>query len=376
MPDLNPNLKKTKPKTQQVITPKPHWQGSLSEYVTSIDWSPDGKLLAAASAAGEVGLYREATKQFTLLQVATDISVDCVSFSADAKWLVAAGQDAKIYLWDVSSSHPTLTNTLDMGDAWIDQLAWHPTRSEFAFSLGKYVQIWSVDTQDIVTTVSFEHSSVLALNWHPSGEWLTVGGYQGIKLWHASDWYEDPVNFELPTATALLAWDKAGKYLAANTIDKNVLLLEWQGNDFESSPWRMQGFPGKIRAFAWSAAQAQTQDFAPMLVTSSGAESVVWRRDPDPEIGWEGEVLQGHIGNVNSIAFRPDTELLASAGEDGKVSLWQNAKHWVQMLNNSRSPITCMQWQPQGQRLSIGNDRGELTIWAESTQAMGFGARS
>ncbi len=35
-----------------------HWQGSLSEYVTAVDWSPDG-LLAASSAAGEVVVWQD-----------------------------------------------------------------------------------------------------------------------------------------------------------------------------------------------------------------------------------------------------------------------------------------------------------------------------
>lgn len=35
-----------------------HWQGMLADYVTAIAWSPDGKTLAAISAAGEVVLYQ------------------------------------------------------------------------------------------------------------------------------------------------------------------------------------------------------------------------------------------------------------------------------------------------------------------------------
>jgi WD40 repeat protein len=368
-----PDLKKSKPKIQEVFKQKPYWQGKLGEYVTTIAWSPDGKLLAAASAAGEVVLYRELTKQLVTLQAANDTSVDCVSFSADGRWLATAGQDAKINIWDVTLSSSVPTHTLDQGDDWIDQLVWHPTRSQFAFSLGKYVQVWSMETQDIVTTVSFENSSVLALNWHPSGQWLTVGGYQGIKLWNADDWYEDPITFELPTATGLMAWDKAGQYLTANTLDKNVLVLEWLGTNFDGSPWRMQGFPGKIRALDWSS--VQPQDLAPILVTCSSSEVVAWRRDLDPDIGWDGEVLQGHVGNVNAIAFQPGSQLLASAGNDGRISLWKSAAHWVQALQNSRSPISCLQWQPQGQRLAVGNEQGDLTIWAESTQAMGFKSR-
>ncbi len=363
---------------QPVLNQKPQWRETLSEYITAIAWSSDGIALAVATAAGEVVLYPEAAltgKKAITLQSTTDTSIECLGFSANGQWLVAAGQNGQINLWDTTQAlaNPTdkPTLSLDQGDAWIDRLVWHPTRSEFAFSLGKYVQVWSAETQDIVTTLNFDASTVLALNWHPSGEWLTVGGYQGIKLWSTADWYDDPIHFEMATATAVMAWDSSGKYLAANTLDKTVMLLQWLGEDFDSSPWHMQGFPGKVRACTWSHAI----DAEPLLVTSSSAEVVVWRRKTTPEVNWEGEVLAGHLSNVNSLAFQPHRDVLASAAADGKVSLWCKAATWEQTLDTSKSEVTCLQWQLQGQRLAVGNADGSISVWTEFTQAKGFGGR-
>jgi WD40 repeat protein len=383
-----PSLKKPQP----VLNTKPLWQTTLGEYITAIAWSPNGKVLAAATAAGEIVLYDDGAKpadKLKTIQSETNHAIDCLSFSADGEWLVAAGQDGKIHLWNAKSWEKVAIERCNLensnkgsGNQWIEHLVWHPTRAEFAFSLGKYVQVWSAERRDIITTVNFEQSSVLALNWHPSGDWLTVGGYQGIKLWSAKDWDEDPVNFELPTATGLMTWHPSGKYLASNTLDNLVVLFEWLGDRFEDSPWRMQGFPGKVRAFAWTEFALGTSKFAEkektsdldssVLVSSSGSEVVVWRRHPDPEIGWAGEILQGHVGNVGCVRFRPKSAVLASAGEDGRVSLWQNATNWIQVLEDSDAEITCLEWQPQGRRLAAGNADGTLFVWAESTQAKGF----
>ncbi|NJM27849.1 MAG: WD40 repeat domain-containing protein [Pseudanabaena sp. RU_4_16] len=370
-----------KPQKQPILAPKPQWRTSLSEYVTDLAWHPHGQTLAAATAAGEIVLYDESApvaQKLSVLHPPNDVSIDCLSFSANGAWLAAAGQEGKIHLWSVekkeSEQHEFAhVTTLEQGHDWIDRLVWHPTRAEFAFSLGKYVQVWNAERQDIVTTVNFDASSVLALNWHPSGDWLTVGGYQGIKMWSVADWDEDPVYFEMPTATGAIAWDARGKYLAANTIDKTVVLMPWVGKDFDTQPWRMQGFPGKIRAFAWSDVQEQAE---PILVTTSGDEVVVWRKHSNPNIGWEGEVLRGHVGNVNLVMFQPHTSLLASAGEDGIVSLWQDAAVWNQSLDTSTSEITCLQWHPQLSKIAAGNAQGGLLVWHKFVKATGFGTRS
>jgi WD40 repeat protein len=361
-------------KKQQVLAPKPQCRVTLGEYVTAIAWSPNGQILAGASAAGEVVIWLESNppaQRLTSIHPPTETSIDCLGFSADGRWLAAAGQNGKILLWSVSErSEVKHVTTLEQGNEWIDRLVWHPTRAEFAFSLGKYVQVWSAEHQDIVTTVNFDASSVLALNWHPSGDWLTVGGYQSIKMWQASDWYEDPIDFEMPTATGVMAWDAKGQYLAANTLDKNVVLMLWLGTNFDTQPWRMQGFPGKIRAFAWSDVPGQAE---PVLVTTSGDEAVVWRKHINPNIGWEGEVLRGHTGNVNLVMFQPKTFLLASAGEDGMVSLWQGADEWQQTLDSSSSEITCLQWHPQLCKLAVGNAQGDLIVWNKFMKPTGFG---
>jgi len=362
-----------KPKTTLILNSKPQSQITLSEYVTAIAWSPNSKYLAAATASGETVLFDEAIAGHNLatkqreLQGLTEVSVDCLGFSADSLWLAAGGQDGKVRVWKLDGAKPAIATTLDLGKTWIEHLVWHPTRSEFAFSFGKYVQIWSAETLDIVTTLHFEQSTVLAIAWHPSGEYLSVGGDGGLKVWSAKDWYEDPILFEMPTATAKLVWDRAGEYLVASTLDNLVVVMQWLGTDFDASPWRMQGFPGKIRSFDWSASKT-----SPLLSSSSGSDVVVWEKHADLNVGWEGEVIKGHNSTVGFVAFKPKTEILASADENGRIAIWKDAKDWVQALETPMGEITALQWQPQGKKLAAANADGELMLWTESSQGKGF----
>jgi WD40 repeat protein len=395
--------------TSAILQPKPLWQKHCTEYITSLNWSKDGTCLAWATAAGEVWLWQERSG-IELLQATTDQPCDVVAFAADSQWLSASGQDGKVHLWQRQSISDSalkkqgtafeLVHTIDVGQTWVDQLAWHPTEPELAFALGKYVQVWRADSQELITTLAFDQSTVMAVVWHPTGDWLTVGGYQGIKVWQRSDWYEDPVVFELPTATGLVTWDHQGKYLALGTLDQLVVVMEWLGDNFEPSPWRMQGFPGKIRSFAWSAPEVTPDSNSePLLISCSGADIVVWRKHPDPDIGWDGNVLRAHLGTVTAVAFQPQpfqpfppatstssksaktksrkptptiTPILASAGKDGRVNLWHNAQTWRQAVDSDIAEITTLTWQPQGKRLAAGNSLGTVTVWAELTQGKGF----
>jgi len=362
-----------KPKTNLILNAKPQSQITLSEYITAIAWSSNSKYLAAATASGEIVLIDDtkAGKDLALkqveLQAPTEISVDCLGFSADGRWLASGGQDGKVRVWDLAGAQPEIALTINLGKTWIEHLVWHPTRSEFAFGLGKYVQVWSAETLNIVTTLHFEQSTVLAIAWHPRGEYLAVGGDGGLKVWAAQDWYEDPILFEMPTAAAKIVWNLSGEYLVASTIDNLVLVMQWLGKDFDASPWRMQGFPGKIRDFDWT-----TSEISPLLVSSSGSDVVIWEKHADLNVGWEGEVIKGHNNIVGFVAFKPKTEILASADENGRIAIWKNAKDWVQALETPMGEITALQWQPQGKKLVAANADGQLMLWTESSQGKGF----
>lgn len=122
-----------------------HWQGTLSDYVTAIAWSPDGKALAASSAAGEVVLYQGTGTCKAVLQPANERSVDCLAFSHDGQFLAAGGQTGQVNLWQVQSDPPELIATVNNPAAWVDRMAWSPTQNLLAFSLERSVQVWDAE---------------------------------------------------------------------------------------------------------------------------------------------------------------------------------------------------------------------------------------
>lgn len=353
---------KTKKHKQPVL--QQFWTTQLSDYVTAIAWSPDGTQLAASSGAGEVFLYTPETGDSHCLQSGQGESVDALEISADGKFLAAGGQAGAVWIWQLGDA-PTLLTTLEHKRAWIDRLQWHPSAPELAFSFGRYVQVWHAVDQTVVTTLNFEESSVLDLAWNPKGTRLSLGGNQSIKTWKSEDWDEDPVVRELGGASVAVAWSPDGNYLASGNNDRSVLV--WAED--HPSPWRMQGFPGKVRQLAWS--KPMVRD-APLLASMSVEGIVVWTKAADEAEGWNPQVLEEHEGIVREVAFRPNTLLLASVADDGCLYLWQKARRIAQRLDGASGGFSCLAWSGQGTMLAAGNSGGELLVWSETTKWKGF----
>lgn len=351
---------------QQVVVP--HWQGRLSDYVTGMAWSPDSRILAITSSAGEMMLWQRESRSLFPLMVVRDQTLDCLGFSAEGRYLAAGGQ-GRIWIWDLSQPGLLLAN-LDLGNAWVDRLSWHPHLPQLAFSVGKYVQVWDAVTQDIEVTLPFEASSVLDLTWHPHGQGLTVAGYQGVKIWNVADWGEDPYVIEIPSATLAVAWSLEGRFLASGNLDRTIILTEW-GNP---EPWAMTGFPGKVRQLIWSDQLTSAQ--APLLVALAAESLVVWRKENSAEIGWVAEPLSVHQATVRAAAFQPGSFLLASAGSDGWLGLWTKVGVLGQLIEGVEQGFSCLNWDPQGQFLAAGGEAGEILIWTKTVSGKGFGPSS
>jgi WD40 repeat protein len=347
---------------------QPKWQGNLSEYVTAVTWSPDG-LLAASSAAGEVVLWQDANL-LTLLPVGL-ASIDCLAFSADGKFLAAGGQDGKVRVWQILSNHlvedrANLIISLDNESKWVDKLSWSPNCHQLAFSLGRYVQIWSADTQTIITTLPFANSSVLDLAWQPSGESIAISGDGGVKVWDTNNWDDDPYLIDMPSASIVTAWSTDSKYIASGNLDNTVTVLEYGSH----LPWIMRGFPGKISHLTWS--QSLT-NHAPLLAASSMEGVAVWKKAVKDEDGWNANVLTLHDGKIQALEFQPNSLLLTSAADDGWLVLWTKAKQVGQILEGAPHGFSSLAWSKDGQRLAAGGRDGELIIWSESKRGKGFG---
>ncbi|WP_414567827.1 WD40 repeat domain-containing protein [Nostoc sp. CCY 9925] len=79
--------------------------------------------------------------------------------------------------------------------------------------------------------------------------------------------------------------------------------------------------------------------------------------------------LAGHNDPINSVAFSPDGQTLASGSRDGSVKLWdvQSGKELLTLSNQSDDgfcdPVTCVAFSSDGKTLVSSSEDGIIQIW-------------
>ncbi|MGC1198949.1 MAG: WD40 repeat domain-containing protein, partial [Geitlerinemataceae cyanobacterium] len=252
------------------------------QFARAIVFHPDGQHLAYSRGMAIDRRYNlPAALPDGLLEGHTKEITD-VAASADGRWLVSAGEDRQVQLWDWKKGQLLRTFTAN-GDTE-KSVAIDPKGQFVVSSDGNSIEVWELKTGQLRHTLKSGNSLVSAIALSSDGRTLASGGSDSsITLWNLNTGEPiQTIDLDSPDNVGSdihsLAFSRDGQHLAVSIAIFHKEISFWIENSLQL--WNVE----------------------------TGTQIANW---------------QGHTDTVRSIAFTADDKTLISGSWDGSIKFWE-----------------------------------------------------
>ncbi len=195
-----------------------------------------------------------------------------------------------------------------------------------------------------------------------------------IRIWDAANLDSEPIRQKFSMAgldrrQMSFSFSPQGRWLAGvaqyGTTDASIILLDL--NRPESAPLTYPGAEGGADGYAFSQderwfAVGNFRTFDQKSNTTVNGQSYIWDLSaPNPA----PQLLDGHNGYVNTLAFDPVSNLLATGDDAGNIRLWDvtGARPLLLVLHFTEDGIEEVAFSHNGRWLAAGSADGTAGLW-------------
>jgi len=324
--------------------------------VLSIAFTSDGRLLASSVKSKFISIWDVNTSKHiqTLQEQSSYISL--VAFSRDGQTLASSSSGNRtVNIWDIKTGR--YLQTLAGHISAINSLTFSNFGNLVTGSVDRTVKLWDVVNGKCLKTWRGRTDFVNSVQFSSGGEILASGSQHTIALWDVSTGECIQAFYDYQDWLNSAALSPNGQMLACGNISNvNSTIRLWQVNhlsNFSQVPDKiLQGHTDSIWSIAFS------PDSKILASGSSDRTVKLW----DCQTGQCLFTFVGHTGAVISVAFSPDGRTIASCSGHSTIKLWdiESKKHY-QHIHEPAGYIIA--FSPNGHLLASANTMGIVKLW-------------
>jgi WD40 repeat protein len=310
-------------------------------------WGPNNNHIAIGDVEGDIHIWDSFANDVILdLQHGTT-AISALAWNTVTNQLASAGEDGSLRIWDPTNG--SVVFMLQGHTDTITALAWRPDGAYLASaSLDGTLRTWDAQTGMEVGMLELE-GGVYALDWSPNGQQIAYGGLAAQTP--APLITTPPGVTPAPTATPTPV---------ANSSDASTSILtdaqvNTEFDDVNSIDWSPDGTKIAVGAGPATCTETPTTAHAVRIYNASSGAVI--------------SNLIGHRCSVISVAWSPDSTVIASSGTSGIVIAWNASNEQLLYSVPPTGPgISSLSWRSDGtQFVGVSLASGGVFSWDADT---------
>jgi WD40 repeat protein/predicted Ser/Thr protein kinase len=260
----------------------------------------------------------------------------------------AAQTRLNLYAADVAVASQAIQNgNLGLARGTLEALRPRPGQTDLRGF--EWRHLCSLCRGDQLATLTGHDRTVTCAAFSPEGNRLATGSMDGTaKIWEVAN-HNCLATLNVTTnAVWSVAFTPDGKYLMTGCNQQ----VEFRDTD----SWRVQThFPGQLAALSKTGAFLATAQSSPFFWEPAGAISLWnWRT---------GQRLRRFEQPGRALALSSDGQLLAVAGTNSGITVWDAATGKLAREWPTKSPVWALNFSPDGRRLLSTGWSSEVSVW-------------